>query len=282
MLLFWAIALPIVLIGMLIAVAVTIDRARSVDPAAVEQLASLQDDLRLLYRKTNIKGVCTQSPPILSDTYDVLKLQAYAKKLAYFYHLPLHLREPIFDISFARQAEGVGGHVDWRGASRSRPVIFIEVDPRLRCDAKATMCVLAHEFSHVVLEREGCRRSELVANERLVDLYTLWSGFGPLMLRYKNGSIVLGYLEADEIACLILLREELVGSWPFDCSQNPDYSLAHARRLIRAQRRTAEADMHRGIKRCDICGQMNRVRIDVGPIRALDEAKCGLCGMPLG
>lgn len=266
---------------MLIAVAAIVDRACSVNPVAVKQLASIQDDLRLLYLKTNIKGVCTQSPPILSDTYDVLKLQAYAKKLAYFYHLPLHLREPIFDISFARQAEGVGGHVDWRGASRSRPVIFIEVDPRLRCDAKATMCVLAHEFSHVVLEHAGCRKSDLDANERLVDLYALWSGFGPLMLRYKKGSIVLGYLEADEIACLILLREELAGSWPLDCSQHPDSSLAHARQLIRAQRRIAKADVHRGIERCDICGQMNRVRIDVGPTDALDEAKCGLCGMAL-
>ncbi|MCZ2108680.1 MAG: hypothetical protein LC118_03805 [Dehalococcoidia bacterium] len=141
-------------------------------------------------------------------------------------------------ISFARQADGVAGHVEFgHGVPGIAP---IELDPSLRSDARKTWRVIAHELAHVYLRTHcididtGNQDWDGRHREYLTETAAIFAGLGKVMLNAGP------------------LRGTYLGLW----------DLAFIYSSVCTMRGISSADSETGIVDSQALGQLRQIRTD--------------------
>lgn len=235
------------------------------------RLVAVRRDVRLLYRSTPLKSICTTTPPDLGDCVDVISIQRFARKIASFYRIRWHDPTTIYNVAWAKQPSDKGAHVSFSPLKIGHPV-WIEIDPSIRRDPKLLTHAVAHELAHVALEERNCRFKDHDANEQLVDLFTAWSGFAPVMASVRQRHSGFGHISATDLSIVLELRR-LIGP----CYGTPPPESTTLIHVI--TREISDVRISRDpVRECVVCGQSNRIgseAFSAGPNRI---PCCGLCG----
>jgi len=113
--------------------------------------------------------------PILPLSIDSLSVQTAAKQISEF----IGLRGLTFVVSFAKQKEGVGGHISLEESSKD---VFIEVASEAMQFPEAVMATLCHEVCHKWLQVNNLENPIKSENEVLTDITAVFLGLGKIML----------------------------------------------------------------------------------------------------
>lgn len=105
---------------------------------------------------------------------NIVSIQNCGKEIA------SHLEMPnlTFVISYVKQKENVGGHIQLDNSSE----VFIEIDADFKNDPEMVLSILSHEICHKYLQKHSIKLSPVLENEILTDLTTVYTGLGKLSL----------------------------------------------------------------------------------------------------
>lgn len=158
------------------------------------------------------------------DASDAVGIQKVARLMA----AHVGLADLCFIITFAKQKDGIGGHIELNHASKD---VFVEIDNSYEGE-ESVLAVLAHEIAHKFLHRRGISLPETQANEELTDLATVYMGFGKLSLngcevtkqrfdgnRQTERTWKVGYLGLDQFALayyIYVVAQQLTGEDAMD------------------------------------------------------------------
>ncbi len=142
----------------------------------------------------------------------------FARFASYRYGLPL----PRFEIAF-RPLEGHAGDVADRGRT-----FVITIDEEFSDDRGILGHIVAHELSHLVINRARVNQELPATNELLTDLVAVLAGFGPVMVAGKERStswqtgdgervrtVRVGYLSESELHWLMRVRHHITDQEPW-------------------------------------------------------------------
>ncbi len=169
----------------------------------IEKIHLLESKLGHNWKHTNLE-------PFQFNSRDVVQVQNAGKRIQQHLGLP-----PLtFIVSYARQKENVGGHIQLDNEKD----VFIEIDERFRHDSDIVLSILAHEICHKYLQINGIQLFPTLENEILTDTATVYTGLGKLSLNgcEKNRVTIqgdrkihqqekVGYLNREQFAFLYLL-----------------------------------------------------------------------------
>ncbi len=176
-----------------------------IDNTLLDKLLLLESKLRSIHEYKILE-------PFRFDPGDASAVQSAAKKIARH----LNLEGLTFIISYARQGENVGGHIQLDSSSN----VFIEIDGALKNSYRTVLYVLAHEICHKYLHRHNIWLTPELENELLTDTATIFTGLGKLTLngckqtqvyreRHYDGSRTkmtstrrLGYMSKSQFALI--------------------------------------------------------------------------------
>lgn len=105
---------------------------------------------------------------------DPIHVQRIAKEMA----SSVGMGDLSFIVTYARQADKVGGHIELNAANNA---VFVEIDTEYELQ-ESVLAILAHELAHKYLHRRGISLPVTQDNEELTDLATIFMGFGSLSL----------------------------------------------------------------------------------------------------
>jgi hypothetical protein len=169
---------------------------------------SFIEKLILLESRVGAKISYRILPPLTQPLNDYIEIQNAANQIADF----IGLSGLTFVVSFAKQADKVGGHIDLKSSSAD---VFIEIDSDARKFPEAVAATLCHEICHKWLQINGISSSIEIDNEILTDITSVFLGLGKIML---NGCLCvtthtetgtnetveetrkIGYLDRDQLA----------------------------------------------------------------------------------
>ena len=115
------------------------------------------------------------------------------------------------DVKFVAMEKGVAGYITSLNNTYERSV-HINVSDRYISNWNTCLAILAHEICHKLLYVNGLYEKDEKKNETLVDLSTLYIGFGQLVLNgyiSDSGNQIIGYLTfdnykiANQIMCVV-------------------------------------------------------------------------------
>lgn len=105
----------------------------------------------------------------------------------------------LIDIKFDKTADGVAGLINSPNNTTEKAV-HISISEKFKTRWKCCIAILAHEICHKVLAVNGLYENETDINETLVDLSTIYVGFGNLILDgyvSEPGKQIIGYLNLN-------------------------------------------------------------------------------------
>lgn len=103
------------------------------------------------------------------------------------------------DVKFCTTNNGIAGYIESANNTTEKRV-HIKISDKYKSRWECCIAILAHEICHKLLAVNGLYEKDSESNETLVDLATIYVGFGSLIL---NGYIsesknqIIGYLEFD-------------------------------------------------------------------------------------
>ncbi len=137
------------------------------DKLIIDKLFLLETQLRKFYEYKILE-------PFVFNPKDAHEVQSAAKKIASH----LKLENMTFIISYAKQGENTGGHIQLDNSND----VFIEIDSEIKYDCEAVLSVLAHEICHKYLYKHNIKLYPEFENEILTDTATIFTGLGKLTL----------------------------------------------------------------------------------------------------
>ncbi len=103
------------------------------------------------------------------------------------------------DVKFGKTTDGVAGFIESANNTTERAV-HITISEEYKDHWKSCIAILAHEICHKVLAVHGLYEKDVEANETLVDLATIYVGFGNLIIDgyvSDSNNQIIGYLELN-------------------------------------------------------------------------------------
>ena len=103
------------------------------------------------------------------------------------------------DVKFGMTEKGVAGFIE-SSNNTTEKAVHITVSENYKNKWKSCIAILAHEICHKVLAVHGLREEDVEANETLVDLATIYVGFGNVILDgyvSDSNNQIIGYLKLD-------------------------------------------------------------------------------------
>jgi hypothetical protein len=137
-------------------------------------LISIIEKIHLLESKIKYRNNQPDFIPSEFDSSNINRIQKVAKKIASY----IGLENLTFIISYAKQGEKVGGHIQLDHHNE----VFIEIDSSLKDDWRLVGAILAHEICHKYLQRHKIQLFPTIENERLTDITTVYTGLGKFSL----------------------------------------------------------------------------------------------------
>jgi len=173
-------------------------------------IESFVDKLILLEKRTGAAVQYHVIPPLQTRYYDDISTQRTAKYIASF----IGLTGYTFIVAFAKQKDGVAGHID---LSAHGTCIHIELDPDIKRFPDTAGATLCHELCHKWLQHNGIQIALERDHEILTDITSVYLGYGKIMLNgckaviERNKStpegteritetMRAGYLDRDQLA----------------------------------------------------------------------------------
>jgi len=167
---------------------------------------------RLIYLETKM-GTQVQHqimPPFNKSFHDTISIQETAKEIAAFIGMDTFT----FIVSFTKQKEKVGGHIDLSNSGKN---VFIEIDENSLDFPEAICATLCHEICHKWLQKNHLELPVERENEILTDIATIFLGLGKVMLngsktsavkekmtsegtRTTTRTLTVGYLDINQLA----------------------------------------------------------------------------------
>ncbi len=123
----------------------------------------------------------------------------------------------VTDVKFGETEKGVAGFIE-SSNNTTEKAVHITVSGTYKGKWKSCIAILAHEICHKVLAVHGLREEDVEANETLVDLATIYVGFGNLILDgyiSDSNNQIIGYLKlnnykvAHHIVSIVYGKESL-------------------------------------------------------------------------
>ena len=109
------------------------------------------------------------------------------------------LRNYETDVKFSTTSNGVAGYIT-SANNTTEKTVHINISEKYKNNWKSCIAILAHEICHKLLAVNGLYDDDVETNETLVDLATIYVGFGNLILGgYVSDSKdqIIGYLKLD-------------------------------------------------------------------------------------
>jgi hypothetical protein len=155
---------------------------------------------------------------------------------------------------------------------------FIEISLLYRGDSEAVASIMAHEFAHVFLAKQGIHLTPKLRNEELTDTTAILAGFGPLMTRtcqrtrtyyyvfgYSSKTTFLGYLKRPAVVWLTDLQQRIALGQVirlrslFDPAERGYTLCPGCLSQLRLPQRTA-----RILLTCSVCHLKQELRLELG------------------
>lgn len=124
------------------------------------------------------------------------------------------------DVKFDETPDGVAGNIASANNTSER-VVHINVSKKYNRNWKSCIAVLAHEICHKVLAINGLYEKNTELNETLVDLSTIYVGFGEIILNgyvSESKNQIIGYLNlnnykvAHHIVSVVYAKESITNT----------------------------------------------------------------------
>lgn len=103
------------------------------------------------------------------------------------------------DVKFGMTEKGVAGFIE-SANNTTEKTVHITISDSYKDKWKSCIAILAHEICHKVLAVHGLKEEDVEANETLVDLATIYVGFGNLILDgyvSDSNNQIIGYLKLN-------------------------------------------------------------------------------------
>lgn len=117
------------------------------------------------------------------------------------------------DVKFGKTNDGIAGYIESLNNTIEKTA-HITVSDKYRNEWKCSIAVLAHEICHKLLAVNGLYDKDVKRNETLVDLATIYVGFGNLILNgYASDSNnqIMGYLKFDNYKVALHIMSVVYG-----------------------------------------------------------------------
>lgn len=191
------------------------------------------DNLKRIENALKRKGLCQYIPLYISKggLLDDVILRKEVKSMLEF----VGLYDYVIDVKFYDTPNGVAGNISSANNTYEKAV-HINVSNSYKNRWKCCVAILAHEICHKLLAVNGLYENETELNETLVDLSTIYVGFGNLILNgYVSDSKqqIIGYLTlntykvAHHIVSVVYANESVVDTGLADVDVLIDEALGY-------------------------------------------------------